>query len=113
MRMPENKQQPAGQTYTDQMQRLVLRVTDGLDCTVYLFGSRARNQERRNSDIDIGFSGLDERQFIRVRDRLLAELEESSIPHHVDIVNFDNTSKAFREIALNEVIVWKQSSRAN
>jgi predicted nucleotidyltransferase len=99
--------------YLNQMRELVLRVTADLECTVFLFGSRARGVQRRSSDIDIGFSGLSESVFTKVRDRLLSELEESVIPHHVDLVNMDTVPGDFREVAMKEVVVWKQSSRGN
>ncbi len=99
--------------YLDQMRDLVLRVTSDVDCTIYLFGSRAHGICRRNSDIDIGFSGLREPLFTKLRDRLLSELEESVIPHHVDLVNFDTVPSTFRDVAMEKVIVWKQSSCAN
>lgn len=99
--------------YLDQMRDLVLRVTSNLDCTIFLFGSRVRGAHRRSSDIDIGFSGLSESVFTKTRDSLLSELEESVIPHHVDLVNFDMAPSDFREVAMKEVIIWKQSSRAN
>jgi predicted nucleotidyltransferase len=99
--------------YLDLMRELVLQVTSNLDCVVFLFGSRARGAHRRSSDIDIGFSGLSESAFTKARDLLLSELEESVIPHHVDLVNMDTAPSNFRDIAMKEVIVWKQSSRAN
>lgn len=99
--------------YLSQMRDLVMSVTSSLDCTIVLFGSRARGVHRRSSDIDIGFSGLSETAFTRVRDNILSELEESVIPHHVDLVNFDTAPADFRDMATKEVIVWKQSSRAN
>lgn len=102
-----------GHDYLEQMRELVQRVTAPLDCTIFLFGSRARGEQRRSSDIDIGFSGLSEQLFARVRDQLLSELEESVIPHHVDLVNMDAAPGDFRAIAMEEVVVWKQSSRAN
>ena len=99
--------------YLDQMRDLVLRVTSNLDCTIFLFGSRARGVHRRSSDIDIGFSGLSEPSFTKVRDHLMTELEESVIPHHVDLVNIDTASYDFRNVAMEKVIVWKQSSHIN
>jgi uncharacterized protein len=101
------------QNYLDQTRELVLRATSDLDCTIFLFGSRASGMHRRASDIDIGFSGLSEPLFAKVRDSLLSQLEESSIPHHIDLVNFDTAHGDFRKIALEKVIVWKQSSHAN
>lgn len=99
--------------YLDQTRELVLKATSDLDCTIFLFGSRARGLHRRSSDIDIGFSGLSEAVFVRTRDRLLSELEESLVPHHIDLVNIDTAPSDFRSVATKEVIVWKQSSRAN
>jgi predicted nucleotidyltransferase len=99
--------------YLNQIRELVLRETSTLDCSIVLFGSRARGEHRRSSDIDIAFGGLNEHVFTRVRDRLLAEIEESIIPHHVDLVNMDNAPADFRKVAMKEVITWKQSSREN
>lgn len=99
--------------YLSQMRDLLLGVTSGLDCTIVLFGSRARGVHRRGSDIDIGFIGLTDPEFTRVRDRVLSELDESVIPHHVDLVNIDTAPGDFRDVAMKEVVVWKQSSRAN
>lgn len=99
--------------YLNQMRDLVLGATSDLDCTVVLFGSRARGIHRKSSDIDIGFIGLQEPVFLNVRDRILTDLEESVIPHHVDLVNFDTAPTDFRDVAAKEVIVWKKRSRAN
>ena len=101
--------QTTDEKYLNQMRELVLRETSNLDCTILLFGSRARGEHRRSSDIDIAFSGLSEQAFTRVRDHLLAEIEESIIPHHVDLVNMDTAPGDFRNVAMKEVIVWKQS----
>ncbi len=99
--------------YLDQMRNLVLRVASDIDCTIFLFGSRARGAHRRSSDIDIGFSGLTDVTFTKVRDILLEELEESMIPHHVDLVNMDTAPRYFKDVAMSEVIVWKQNSHVN
>ena len=99
--------------YLDQMRDMVLRVTSNLDCTIFLFGSRASGIHRRSSDIDIGFSGLSDPLFTKVRDSLISELEESVIPHHVDLVNIDNVSSDFRDVAMAKVIIWKQNSLEN
>jgi predicted nucleotidyltransferase len=99
--------------YLEQMKKLALQTTSSLDCTVFLFGSRARGENRRSSDIDIGFRGLSEAEFIKARDHLLAALEESLIPHHVDLVNMDTASGDFRDAAMERIVIWKKSSSAN
>ena len=103
----------SGRDYLDQVRELVLRATSDLDCNIFLFGSRARGEHRRSSDIDIGFSGLNDALFTKVKDRLLSELEESVIPHQVDLVNMDTVGNDFRDVAMEKVIIWKRSSRAN
>lgn len=99
--------------YLDQTRELVIKATADLDCTIFLFGSRARGLHRRSSDIDIGFSGLSEAVFARTRDRVLSELEESLVPHRVDLVNIDTAPSDFKSVATEEVVIWKQSSRAS
>ena len=91
---------PYHEKYLSEMRKLALKVTENLDCTIFLFGSRACGTERRSSDIDIGFSGLDEKTFLRTRDRLLSEFEESIIPHRVDLVNMDTAPPDFKNIAM-------------
>lgn len=105
--------QPEKYNYVDQMRDLVLKIAADMDCTIFLFGSRASGTYRRGSDIDIGFSGLSETEFIKVRDLVLTELEESLIPHHVDMVNFATAPPHFRQVAMKKVLIWKQSSNVN
>jgi predicted nucleotidyltransferase len=97
----------AEDSYLSQTRDLVLKAISGIDCTVFLFGSRARGIYRRSSDIDIGFSNLSE-LFTKLRDHLLAEFEESVITHHIDLVNMDAASSDFRDVAMEEAVVWKQ-----
>ena len=99
--------------YLEEVRELVLRVASDLDCTIFLYGSRAGATFRRSSDIDIGFCGLSDTEFVRLRDRLLSELEESVVPHHVDLVNMDTASDRFRSTAMEKVIVWKQKLAEN
>ena len=99
--------------YLNQMRELVLEVASSLNCTIVLFGSRARGIHHSSSEIDIGFSGLSESLFTRTRDRILSELEESVIPHHVDLVNMDTAAQSFKSVAMKEVVVWKQSLPEN
>lgn len=39
---------------------------------------------------------------------MLAELDESVIPHHVGLVNIDTAPGDFIDVAMKEVIEWKQ-----
>lgn len=99
--------------YVGMLRKLVLQIASDVDCTIFLFGSRARGNSRRSSDIDVGFKDLDVSTFLSVRNRLLAELEESIIPHHVDIVHFDAADEKFRRAAEQGAIIWKRSSKGS
>lgn len=112
--MPDKiDQDSAAARYLEEVRELVLRVASEADCTIFLYGSRAGGAFRRSSDVDIGFCGLGEREFLRLRDRLLSELEESVVPYHVDLVNMDAVSDRFRSTAMEKVIVWKRKSNEN
>ena len=63
-----------------------------------IFGSRAKGDARRGSDIDIAISGKDLR-FIDLCE-IKSDIEELNLPYSVDIVNYDNISN----VALKEHI---------
>ena len=112
--MLSSKLKPASEPdYLAIVREMVRQVTADIDCTVVLFGSRARGTARRGSDIDIGFIGISEAQFVKLRDRILGELEESVVPHRVDLVNMETVANSFKKMALRDVVVWKQGSRVN
>ncbi len=95
--------------YLDMIRGMTLRVFQDHHCTIFLFGSRAEGKFQRGSDYDIGVSGLDDATFFRLKARLTDEVEESLIPYKADIVNFDKVSEEFRDIALRNIVVWKQN----
>ena len=73
---------------------------------VILFGSRARGDYSRVSDIDIGI--LPKNRFDRKKLVLLKEkIDNLNFPYTVDVVDLSKVSEAFREKALREGIVWK------
>lgn len=95
--------------YLDIIRKLTLRVFEDYRCTIFLFGSKAEGKFQRGSDYDIGVSGLDEKTFLKLKTRLSDEIEESLVPYKADIVNFDKVSEEFRNIALRNTVLWKQS----
>jgi predicted nucleotidyltransferase len=73
---------------------------------VILFGSRARGDYSRVSDIDIGI--LPKNRLNRKKLVLLKEkIDNLNFPYTVDVVDLSKVSEAFREKALREGIVWK------
>ena len=73
---------------------------------IVLFGSRARGDYGKTSDIDIGIlpnGEINRKELILLREKV----ENSNIPYKVDVVNLSQTSKEFIEKALKEGILWK------
>ena len=65
---------------------------------IYLFGSWARGEQKRSSDIDIAIE-------ISV---LREKLEDSTIPRRVDIVDMNHAGQALCQRIRKEGIVWKE-----
>jgi|SRR3990167_6269038 len=77
----------------------------GSNVRAFLFGSSARGDERRDSDIDVGLWGpqpVDAWTLSQIR----TTIEESIVPFHVDIVDFYTKSDTFRETALKDSVAW-------
>jgi predicted nucleotidyltransferase len=88
------------------VRRTVMESLHGLDAAVYLFGSWARGDEVRTSDIDIAVlprSPLPCGLLARLRDAL----EESRIPYRIELVDLGTTDLVFRKQVLKEGVRWK------
>ena len=73
---------------------------------LFLFGSRARGDAARASDIDIAIlpdAPLEPGTLARIRDAL----EESTIPYEVEVVDLSSVDESFRRKVLAEAIAWK------
>ena len=87
--------------------KIVIEELNNFDCKIFLFGSRATNENHRFSDMDIGIipgKNFDE----KILSALIEKLNDSVIPFKVDVVNFNNVSQKFRQEALKHVIHWRQ-----
>ncbi len=71
---------------------------------VYLFGSRARKDNRAFSDVDLAFESQED---ISKDLAYISELlEESWLPYRVDLVELSKVNKEFRKKILKEAVVW-------
>lgn len=75
------------------------------NCKVWLFGSRARNQETRGSDIDLA---LDNGEIIPwgIITKMLIDIDETTLPMKVDLVDLYTVDEDFKKRALSEGILW-------
>jgi predicted nucleotidyltransferase len=84
---------------------IVLRELLNADCRIFLFGSRARKDNHRFSDMDIGIvpgKNFNERILYILRDKL----NDSIVPFKVEVVNFNYADKAFKQEALKDAVYW-------
>ena len=95
--------------FLEEVKRLVLASVEGYACQVFLFGSRVQGRIKRSSDFDIGITGLAQPDFNAVKRKIEELVEESPVPHDIDVVNFDSAEEAFKNIALREISVWKNA----
>lgn len=91
--------------YVDLVRGIVRSHLRGRDADVYLFGSWARGDARRTSDIDVAVLPKDDLPWI-VLTRLREALEESSIPYPVEVVDLREVAPQFRARVLEEGIRW-------
>lgn len=90
----------------EQVKEIVLSIVKEWPVKVYLFGSWARGEERRTSDIDIGMwseSPLPAKLLTDIR----SSLEESTIPYRVDVVDLTKSEQSFVKRVKEEGILWK------
>lgn len=76
------------------------------DCQVYLFGSRARQTHREGADIDIALDAgvkIDFKIIFKIKD----EIEETTIPVFVDIIDINSVSDSFKNEIKQEMILWQ------
>lgn len=89
--------------YQDKLLTIINKFLPG--CTVYLFGSRARDQEVTGSDIDVA---LDTGAPIAYKTMLNLEMaiDETTIPMKVDVVDIHRVDSALKAEILREGIRW-------
>lgn len=89
----------------EEVRRMVLDGLKGHRARVYLFGSWARGEERRISDIDVGIEPLEPLPAGLLLD-LQDTLDNSDVLYPVDLVNLDITAPGLRERVLTEGVPW-------
>ena len=85
--------------------RIASRELGSQRARLYLFGSRARGDAARTSDIDIAIwpeAPLEPGTLARIRDAL----EDSTIPYAVEVIDLSSVDERFRRRVLAEAIAW-------
>jgi predicted nucleotidyltransferase len=76
------------------------------NCDVYLFGSRAKRKNKSGSDFDLAIDAgqkINRSILFKIQD----DIEESSIPVFVDLVDVHDVDTSFLKHIKKEWILWK------
>jgi predicted nucleotidyltransferase len=89
----------------EELRRMVFDALAGHDAEVWLFGSCARDKPRQHSDIDIAIMPHAELPpaFFSV---LADDIEESSIPYDVDLIDLRHADPALVDEIRREGVKW-------
>jgi len=90
----------------EELRRMVLDALGQHDAAVWLFGSCARGEARQHSDIDIAILPRDDLS-PGLFGELDADIEESTIPYDVDLVDLRNADPGLIAEILREGIPWR------
>lgn len=94
----------------EQVKRSVLDGLGELPVKVYLFGSWARQEERRTSDIDVAI-WYDESIPMGTFAKIRLSLEESTIPYRVELIDLTKADSVLVNKVKGEGILWKDYSK--
>jgi uncharacterized protein len=90
----------------EELRRMVLAALGQHDAAVWLFGSCARGDARQHSDIDIAILPRDELP-VGFFGQLQADIEESTIPYDVEVVDLRGADPAMVEEVRREGVKWR------
>ena len=90
----------------EELRRMVLAALGGHEAAVWLFGSCARGEVRQHSDIDIAILPRDELP-VGFLGGLEADIEESTIPYDVDLVDLRHADPALIAEVHREGVKWR------
>lgn len=86
---------------TKRIKEIVSRHFDG-GVRFFIFGSSVTDEKFNDIDLGIIGEGVNREKI----ERLKEELEESSIPYKIDIINFNDVDQKFHDKILREKIIW-------
>jgi predicted nucleotidyltransferase len=86
---------------------LVIEIFKDENVIMILFGSGARGDYSRVSDIDIGIlpeKSLDKRKLILLKEKI----DDLNIPCIADVVDLSKVTEVFKDKAIREGVLWEE-----
>lgn len=77
-------------------------------CTIYLYGSRARNTQQQGSDVDIALDNGSPIAWTIIA-KIRADFEETTVPLTIDLVDVHATDAAFLAVITKDWIAWNKT----
>ena len=97
----------ANNKYIKITKKIILSLIDKEKISVFLYGSRAANNAKHDSDIDVGLWSS-----VKIDNTLIRQIndaiEESIVPYHIDITDFTKVNSKFKKIATEKIIIWNR-----
>ncbi|MBS1988042.1 nucleotidyltransferase domain-containing protein [Candidatus Dependentiae bacterium] len=90
--------------FKDELLKIIHKHLPG--CQVYLFGSRARASHQEGADMDIALDTGEKIDF-RILFKIKDEIEETTIPVFVDIIDLNSVSNSFKNEIKQDMIPWQ------
>ena len=74
---------------------------------IYLYGSRAREDSRQGSDIDLAVDAGEKINW-GILCKITSEIDDSTIPFFVDVSDLYNVSEDFKKTIAKDFVAWKE-----
>ena len=97
--------------YLEKIRLLTMKVMNGENTKIYLFGSWARGTAKHHSDVDIAIEYKEASNKRKIAD-LREILEESNIPYSVDVVDMKFAAEDLCREIKKEGILWRDYPHA-
>lgn len=72
------------------------------DYGLYIFGSRAKNNAKEYSDIDLAIDSVELTP--EIKSKIEAFFEASTLPYEVDIIDLNNITENFKQLIKEDLI---------
>ncbi len=90
--------------YIDKIKKIIKDHISDSDLKIYLFGSRARGNAKKYSDVDIALKLKDKKIESKAMSMIAYDLEMSTIPYKVDVIDLNEISAEFMKCIKNDLV---------